>query len=89
MDLKTLRDRTIDAINTIIRRDESTETGDLLQPCIEGTLSILLPNFLCLNLQLNMHICNWVFVASEIISGLIMKSTRFKCTFYKLYFFLR
>lgn len=37
MDLKTLWDRTNDAINTIIRRDESTETGELLQPCIEGT----------------------------------------------------
>ena len=32
----TLWDRVNDAINTIIRRDESTETGDLLPPCIEG-----------------------------------------------------
>ncbi|XP_039050953.1 uncharacterized protein LOC120192199 [Hibiscus syriacus] len=40
MDLKTLRDRTNDAINTIIRRDESTETGDLLQPCIEAALHL-------------------------------------------------
>lgn len=37
MDLKTLLDRTNDAINTIIRLDESTETGELLPPCIEGT----------------------------------------------------
>lgn len=36
MDLKTLWERTNDAINTIIRRDESTENGKLLQPCIEG-----------------------------------------------------
>lgn len=36
MDLKTLWDRTNDAINTIIRRDESSETGELLPPCIEG-----------------------------------------------------
>lgn len=32
----TLWDRVNDAINTIIRRDESTETGGLLPPCIEG-----------------------------------------------------
>ncbi|KAG8636332.1 hypothetical protein MANES_16G122300v8 [Manihot esculenta] len=38
MDLKTLWDRANDAINTIIRRDESTETGELLQPCIEAAL---------------------------------------------------
>lgn len=36
MDLKTLWERTNDAINTIIRRDESDENGKLLQPCIEG-----------------------------------------------------
>ncbi|XP_022751804.1 uncharacterized protein LOC111300439 [Durio zibethinus] len=40
MDLETLRNRTNDAINTIIRRDESTETGELLQPCIEAALSL-------------------------------------------------
>ncbi|PKI75652.1 uncharacterized protein LOC116189608 [Punica granatum] len=40
MDLKTLLDRTTDAINTIIRRDESTETGDLLHPCIEAALTL-------------------------------------------------
>ncbi|XVE53609.1 hypothetical protein DITRI_Ditri03aG0016400 [Diplodiscus trichospermus] len=40
MDLKTLWDRTNDAINTIIRRDESTETGKLLQPCIEAALNL-------------------------------------------------
>lgn len=37
MSLETLWDRVNDAINTIIRRDESTETGELLPPCIEGT----------------------------------------------------
>lgn len=36
MDLKTLWDRATNAINTIIRRDESTENGKFLQPCIEG-----------------------------------------------------
>jgi len=36
MDMKTLLDRTNDAINTIIRLDETTETGEFLQPCIEG-----------------------------------------------------
>ncbi|KAL6556725.1 hypothetical protein OROGR_006013 [Orobanche gracilis] len=36
-DLKTLWDRVNDAINTIIRSDDSTKTGEqLLQPCIEG-----------------------------------------------------
>ncbi|KAL5975875.1 hypothetical protein ACLOJK_020203 [Asimina triloba] len=45
MDLKTLWERTNDAIDTIIRRDESTETesGDLLQPCIEGNLGVRFP----------------------------------------------
>ncbi|GMJ07724.1 hypothetical protein HRI_004441600 [Hibiscus trionum] len=40
MDLKGLWDRTNDAINTIIRLDESTETGVLLQPCIEAALNL-------------------------------------------------
>ncbi|RAL52827.1 unnamed protein product [Cuscuta campestris] len=40
VDLKTLWDRVNDAIDTIIRRDESTETGDLLQPCIEAALHL-------------------------------------------------
>ncbi|KAF8400624.1 hypothetical protein HHK36_013923 [Tetracentron sinense] len=39
-DLSTVRERVNDAINTIIRRDESTETGDLLQPCIEAALNL-------------------------------------------------
>lgn len=37
MNLETLWDRVNDAVDTIIRRDESTETGDLLPPCVEGT----------------------------------------------------
>ncbi|KAK8660721.1 hypothetical protein V6N13_051634 [Hibiscus sabdariffa] len=40
MNLKTLWDRTNDAINTIIRRDASTGTGKLLQPCIEAALDL-------------------------------------------------
>lgn len=42
MDLKTLWDRLSDAIDTVIRRDDSTESEsrDLLQPCIEGTLDL-------------------------------------------------
>nr|XP_043607751.1 uncharacterized protein LOC122579613 isoform X2 [Erigeron canadensis] len=40
MDLETLWDRANDAINTIIRLDESTETGDFLQPCIEAALNL-------------------------------------------------
>ncbi|KAJ4957484.1 hypothetical protein NE237_024595 [Protea cynaroides] len=40
MDLKTVWDRVNDAINTIIRVDESTETGEYLQPCIEAALNL-------------------------------------------------
>ncbi|KAL5783111.1 hypothetical protein ACOSP7_008140 [Xanthoceras sorbifolium] len=40
MDIKTLWERTNDAINTIIRRDESTETGELIPPCIEAALNL-------------------------------------------------
>ncbi|XP_009621783.1 uncharacterized protein LOC107784049 [Nicotiana tabacum] len=42
MDLKTLWDRLRDAIDTIIRRDDSTESEsrDLLQPCIEAALHL-------------------------------------------------
>ncbi|KAM7463261.1 hypothetical protein LguiA_031382 [Lonicera macranthoides] len=40
MDLETLWDRVSDAINTIIRRDESTETGELLPPCVEAALNL-------------------------------------------------
>ena len=39
MNVITLWDRTNDAINTIIRREEGSEdTGEFLQPCIEGIL---------------------------------------------------
>ncbi|XP_074273998.1 uncharacterized protein LOC141597432 [Silene latifolia] len=40
VDTDTLWDRLNDAINTIIRRDESTETGQFLQPCIEAALHL-------------------------------------------------
>ncbi|KAK9699953.1 hypothetical protein RND81_08G206400 [Saponaria officinalis] len=41
MDPKTLWDRTNDAINTIIRRDENSEdSGEFLQPCIEAALHL-------------------------------------------------
>ncbi|KAE9464363.1 hypothetical protein C3L33_03707, partial [Rhododendron williamsianum] len=40
MDIATLWDRVNDAINTIIKRDESTETGDLLPPCVEAALNL-------------------------------------------------
>ncbi|PSR84522.1 Histone acetyltransferase [Actinidia chinensis var. chinensis] len=40
MDRDTLWDRVNDAVNTIIRRDESTETGDLLPPCVEAALNL-------------------------------------------------
>ncbi|EXB96866.1 hypothetical protein L484_016640 [Morus notabilis] len=38
--LDTLWDRVNDAINTIIRREETTETGDLLPPCVEAALNL-------------------------------------------------
>ncbi|XP_039027279.1 uncharacterized protein LOC120161041 [Hibiscus syriacus] len=37
---ETLWDRVNDAVNTIIRRDESTETGELLPPCVEAALNL-------------------------------------------------
>ncbi|KAH9322353.1 hypothetical protein KI387_016992 [Taxus chinensis] len=40
MDIKTLCFRLNDAINTMIRRDESTEGGKLLEPCVEAALSL-------------------------------------------------
>ncbi|CAK9312823.1 unnamed protein product [Citrullus colocynthis] len=40
MDFSTLRDRLLDAINTTIKLDDSTETGDFLQPCIEAALNL-------------------------------------------------
>ncbi|KAJ1410945.1 hypothetical protein SESBI_21479 [Sesbania bispinosa] len=40
MDLSTLLDRTNEAIDVIIRRDENTETGDYLHPCIEAALNL-------------------------------------------------
>lgn len=53
MDPETLWDRVNDAIDTIIRRDE-TETGQLLPPCVEGTKvhNFLLPccSFILLHL---------------------------------------
>ncbi|KAK7327726.1 hypothetical protein VNO77_21815 [Canavalia gladiata] len=36
----TLWERLNDAINTIIRRDDTTETGDLLPPCVEAALNL-------------------------------------------------
>ncbi|KAH0871542.1 hypothetical protein HID58_078564 [Brassica napus] len=40
MDMNTLLNRANDAINTIIRLDETTETGEYLQPCIEAALHL-------------------------------------------------
>ncbi|CAN1169278.1 hypothetical protein LINPERPRIM_LOCUS19713 [Linum perenne] len=43
MDITTLWDRTNDAVNTIIRRDDSAETGHFLHPCIEAVLNLGCP----------------------------------------------
>ncbi|XP_040965370.1 uncharacterized protein [Gossypium hirsutum] len=40
MNPETLWDRVNDAIDTIIRRDESTETGELLPPFVEAALNL-------------------------------------------------
>ncbi|XP_047307752.1 uncharacterized protein LOC124911327 [Impatiens glandulifera] len=40
IDAETLWERVNDAIDTIIRRDETTETGDLLPPCVEAALNL-------------------------------------------------
>ncbi|KAL0718852.1 hypothetical protein Bca4012_068175 [Brassica carinata] len=39
-DADTMWNRANDAIDTIIRRDESTETGILLPPCVEAALNL-------------------------------------------------
>ncbi|TQD76067.1 hypothetical protein C1H46_038403 [Malus baccata] len=41
MNLDTLWDRANDAVNTIIRRDEGIETGELLPPCVEGNIVLI------------------------------------------------
>ncbi|KAM0934986.1 putative coactivator CBP, KIX domain superfamily [Dioscorea sansibarensis] len=40
MDPKTLWSRAVDAIDTIIRRDDANDGQDLLQPCIEAALNL-------------------------------------------------
>ncbi|XP_065043961.1 uncharacterized protein LOC135676563 [Musa acuminata AAA Group] len=40
VDSKTLQDRVNDAIDTIIRKEDALESGDLLQPCIEAALNL-------------------------------------------------
>ncbi|KAI3714836.1 hypothetical protein L6452_21796 [Arctium lappa] len=40
VDPETLWDRLNDAIDTIIRKDESMETGELLPPCVEAALNL-------------------------------------------------
>ncbi|KAM1268429.1 hypothetical protein PS1_000707 [Malus domestica] len=66
IDLKTLWDQTHDAINTIIRRDETFKTGEFLQPCIEGATTIFgLHNFLILKkVQLGGKQPSGLFLAS-------------------------
>ncbi|GLJ47771.1 hypothetical protein SUGI_1009040 [Cryptomeria japonica] len=43
VDLKTLRSRIEDAVNIMIRRDESTENGQYLEPCVEAALYVGCP----------------------------------------------
>ncbi|KAJ0816200.1 putative coactivator CBP, KIX domain superfamily [Helianthus annuus] len=40
LDPETLWDRLNDAIDTIIRKDETMETGDFLPPCVEAALNL-------------------------------------------------
>ncbi|TQE08361.1 hypothetical protein C1H46_005989 [Malus baccata] len=41
MNLDTLWDRAHDAVNTIIQRDEGTETRELLPLCVEGNIVLI------------------------------------------------
>lgn len=52
MNTDTLWDRANDAINTIIRRDEGTETEGLLPPCVEGIIVLISLHFVDLTLKL-------------------------------------
>ena len=62
MDLETVWDRVNDAIDTIIRRDESTETGELLPPCVEGTLlSVVVTLLQGLGSEMLMRICYSIY----------------------------
>ncbi|XP_057785531.1 uncharacterized protein LOC131003074 isoform X1 [Salvia miltiorrhiza] len=38
--IETLWDRVNDAVDTIIRKDDTTETGELLPPCVEAALNL-------------------------------------------------
>ncbi|OWM65933.1 uncharacterized protein LOC116200893 [Punica granatum] len=40
LNLETLWERVNDVVDTIIRRDKSSETGDLLPPCVEAALNL-------------------------------------------------
>lgn len=69
MNLETLWDRLNDAVNTIIRRDESSESGELLPPCVEGkymvTFQVLGSNgqaVLCVFLYCKCIRFGWFFV---------------------------
>ncbi|KAJ0254711.1 hypothetical protein HA466_0105780 [Hirschfeldia incana] len=57
-DADTMWNRVNDAIDTIIRRDESTETGPLLPPCVEGNLAFSSVN--CLE-SLHYYVYFWCF----------------------------
>lgn len=70
MDLETIWDRVNEAINIIIRRDESTETGDLLPPCVEGT---------CYTLLLGLHFVDCNYMKKEVIFGVLPSVILFPC----------
>lgn len=55
MDPETLWDRLNDAIDTIIRRDETAETGQFLPPCVEGTKKFT--TLFCLAIHFYCSIC--------------------------------
>lgn len=59
MNLETLWDRVNDAVNTIIRRDEGTETGELLPPCVEGTVDLISLHFVGLNSEIMLLGCSY------------------------------
>ncbi|KAK6945120.1 hypothetical protein RJ641_026222 [Dillenia turbinata] len=70
MDLDTLWDRVNDSIDTIIRREESIETGDLLRPCIE----VVVAEMIC-----GLFTCSLFYSASYLICLVLLAALNLGC----------
>lgn len=73
--MNTLLDRTNDAINTIIRLDETTETGEFIQPCIEGIKSLKLSYYHSLDFSSRLISTSKVFVLYASVAALHLGCT--------------